>query len=200
MRMKLLLAASAAALLAACSPEAPAPTVAAAPAKAALGEFGIDLTTADTAVKPGDDFFKYANGAWLATYKLPEDKARFGSFDVLGEKSENDVKSIIDGFPTTAHPMGVLSALTSALIAFNPKAVNPEHPDELYEAVCKLMGKFLVIATWTYRKSLGYPLNYYDNTKGYVENFMRLMFEIPTEPYKMDKKIVDALDKLFIYN
>ena len=59
MRMKLLLAASAAALLAACSPEAPAPTVAAAPAKAALGEFGIDLTTADTAVKPGDD-------KWLA--------------------------------------------------------------------------------------------------------------------------------------
>lgn len=101
MRMKLLLAASAAALLAACSPEAPAPTVAAVPAKAALGEFGIDLTNADAAVKPGDDFFKYANGAWLATYKLPEDKARFGSFDVLGDKSENDVKSIIDGFAAT---------------------------------------------------------------------------------------------------
>jgi citrate synthase len=45
---------------------------------------------------------------------------------------------------------------------------------------------------------MGYPLNYYDNTKGYVENFMRLMFEIPTEPYKMDTKVVTALDKLFI--
>jgi citrate synthase len=50
-------------------------------------------------------------------------------------------------------------------------------------AVCKTMGKFLVIATWTYR-SMGYPLNYYDNTKGYVENFMELMFKLPTEPYK----------------
>ncbi len=109
-----------------------------------------------------------------------------------------EMKSIIDGFPTTAHPMGVLSALTSALIAFKPTAVSPDHEDELYEAVCKLMGKFLVIASWTYRKSLGYPLNYYDNTIGYVENFMQLMFKLPTEPYKADPVIVEALDKLFI--
>lgn len=109
-----------------------------------------------------------------------------------------EMKSIIDGFPKTAHPMGVLSSLTSALTAFNPKAVNVDNEKELYEAVCKTMGKFLVIATWTYRRRMGYPLNYYDNTKGYVENFMRLMFEIPTEPYKMDNRIVDALDKLFI--
>lgn len=109
-----------------------------------------------------------------------------------------EMKNIIDGFPKTAHPMGVLSALTSALTAFNPKAVNPDNEKELYEAVCKTMGKFLVIATWTYRKSMGYPLNYYDNTKGYVENFMRLMFELPTEPYKANPIIIAALDKLFI--
>jgi len=109
-----------------------------------------------------------------------------------------EMKNIIDGFPKTAHPMGVLASLTSALTAFNPKSVYPHNEKEMYEAVCKTMGKFLVIATWTYRKSMGYPLNYYDNTKGYVENFMRLMFELPTEPYKVDKKVVDALDKLFI--
>ena len=124
------------------------------------------------------------------------------------EKFENDIrkytlvneemKNIIDGFPKTAHPMGVLASLTSALTAFNPKAVNPHNEKEMYEAVCKTMGKFLVIATWTYRKSMGYPLNYYDNTKGYVDNFMRLMFELPTGPYKADPKVVAALDKLFI--
>ena len=124
------------------------------------------------------------------------------------EKFENDIrkhtlvneemKTILEGFPKTAHPMGVLSSLTSALTAFNPKPVNVDNEKELYDAVCKTMGKFMVIATWTYRRRMGYPLNYYDNTKGYVENFMRLMFEIPTEPYKMDKKVVDALDKLFI--
>jgi citrate synthase len=124
------------------------------------------------------------------------------------EKFENDIrkytlvneemKNIIDGFPKTAHPMGVLSALTSALTAFNPKSVNVNNEKDMYEAICKTMGKFLVIATWTYRKNMGYPLNYYDNTKGYVENFMRLMFELPTGPYKADPVIVSALDKLFI--
>ncbi len=109
-----------------------------------------------------------------------------------------EMKNIIDGFPKTAHPMGVLSALTSALTAFNPKSVNVDNEKEMYEAVCKTMGKFLVIATWTYRKSMGYPLNYYDNTKGYVENFMRLMFELPTEPFKANPIVIDALDKLFI--
>ena len=91
------------------------------------------------------------------------------------EKFENDIrkytlvneemKNIIDGFPKTAHPMGVLASLTSALTAFNPKSVNPHNEKEMYDAVCKTMGKFLVIATWTYRKTMGYPLNYYDNTK-----------------------------------
>ena len=109
-----------------------------------------------------------------------------------------EMKNIIDGFPKTAHPMGVLSSLTSALTAFNPKVVNVENDKEMYEAVCKTMGKFLVIATWTYRKMMGYPLNYYDNTKGYVENFMHLMFELPTGPYKANPVVIDALDKLFI--
>ncbi len=109
-----------------------------------------------------------------------------------------EMKNIIDGFPKTAHPMGVLSALTSALTAFNPKTVNVENDKDMYEAICKTMGKFLVLASWTYRKSMGFPLNYYDNTTGYVENFMQLMFKLPTGPYSANKVIVDALDKLFI--
>jgi citrate synthase len=109
-----------------------------------------------------------------------------------------DMKNIIDGFPSSAHPMGVLSALTCALTAFNPKSVNVDNKDEMYEAVCKIMGKFLVIATWTYRKCMGFPLNYYDNTLGYVENFMQLMYKLPTGPYTPDPAVVEALDKLFI--
>ena len=109
-----------------------------------------------------------------------------------------EMKNIIDGFPKTAHPMGVLSALTSALTAFNPKTVNVENDKEMYEAICKTMGKFLVLATWTYRKSMGFPLNYYDNTIGYVENFMQLMFKLPTGPYASNPVVVAALDKLFI--
>jgi len=138
---------------------------------------------------------------YLLIYGELPSKAKILDFETHIRKYtlvNEEMKSIIDGFPTTAHPMGVLSALTSALIAFNPKAVNPENEDELYEAVCKLLGKFLVIASWTYRKSLGFPLNYYDNTIGYVENFMQLMFKLPTQPYIANPVIVDALDKLFI--
>ena len=109
-----------------------------------------------------------------------------------------EMKNIIDGFPKTAHPMGVLSSLTSALTAFNPKVVNVENEAEMYEAICKTMGKFLVLATWTFRKSSGFPLNYYDNTKGYVENFLHLMFQLPTGPYKTNPAVINALDKLFI--
>lgn len=109
-----------------------------------------------------------------------------------------EMKSIIDGFPKTAHPMGVLASLTSALTAFNPKVVNVENEKEMYEAVCKTMGKFLVIATWTYRKVMGFPMNYYDNTKGYVENFLHLMFALPTGPYNANPTVTNALDKLFI--
>nr|WP_317630583.1 citrate synthase [uncultured Flavobacterium sp.] len=124
------------------------------------------------------------------------------------EKFENDIrkhtlvneemKNIIDGFPKNAHPMGVLSSLTCALTAFNPGVVNVDNEEKMYEAICKMMGKFLVIATWTYRKAKGYPLNYYDNTKPYVDNFLRLMFELPTEPYKINKTVLNAIDKLFI--
>ena len=109
-----------------------------------------------------------------------------------------EMKGIVEGFPRTAHPMGVLSSLTSALTAFNPKVVNVENEKEMYDAVCKTMGKFMVLATWTYRRTAGFPLNYYDNTKGYVENFLHLMFELPTSPYKANPIVVDALDKLFI--
>jgi citrate synthase len=128
-------------------------------------------------------------------------KTQLGQFETDIRKYtlvNEEMKNIIDGFPKTAHPMGVLSALTSALTAFNPKVVNVENEKEMYEAVCKTMGKFLVIATWTYRKMMGYPLNYYDNTIGYVDNFMQLMFKLPTGPYASNPIVVDALDKLFI--
>lgn len=109
-----------------------------------------------------------------------------------------EMKGIIDGFPKTAHPMGVLSSLTSALTAFNPKVVDAECEKDMYEAVCKTMAKFLVIATWTYRKAKGLPLNYYDNTQPYVDSFMRMMFTLPTEPYDLDPVVRNAIDKLFI--
>ena len=111
---------------------------------------------------------------------------------------DEDVKKILDGFPKTAHPMGVLSALTSALTAFNPKSVDVSSEQDMYSAVCKILGKFPVLVAWAYRKEEGMPLAYGNNSLGYVENFMKMMFESPVESYKMNPVIVEALDKLLI--
>lgn len=74
---------------------APAATSAAA-ATPELGSFGIDLSDQDPSVRPGDDFFRYTNGKWLDTFELPADRSSYGSFNVLGDKSDQRVRSIID--------------------------------------------------------------------------------------------------------
>lgn len=111
---------------------------------------------------------------------------------------DDDIKKIIDAFPKTAHPMGVLSSLTSALTAFNPSSVNVKSEEDMYRAICKIMGKFPVLVAWTMRKKQGLPLNYGSKSLGYVENLMKMMFEQPNEEYVINPIIKDALDKLLI--
>lgn len=64
--------------------------------KAELGSFGVDLSARDLSVKPGDDFFMYASGNWYKNYELPADKTRFGAFSKLAERSNDEVKAIIE--------------------------------------------------------------------------------------------------------
>ncbi len=111
---------------------------------------------------------------------------------------DEDVKKILDGFPKTAHPMGVLSSLTSALVAFNPSSVNVDSEEEMYNAIVRILGKFPVLTAWAFRKQAGLPLDYGDNSLGYVENFVKMMFKKPTEEYKFNQVVVDSLDKLLI--
>ncbi len=111
---------------------------------------------------------------------------------------DEDVKKILDGFPKSAHPMGVLSSLTSALIAFNPSSVNVESDEDMYNAIVKIMGKFPVLVAWALRKRTGQPLDYGDDHLGYVENILKMMFKKPNSEYKHNQVVVDALDKLLI--
>ncbi|WP_435416644.1 citrate synthase [Polaribacter aestuariivivens] len=111
---------------------------------------------------------------------------------------DDDVKKILDAFPKSAHPMGVLSSLTSALTAFNPSSVNVDSEEEMYNAIVKIMGKFPIIVAWTMRKKQGLPLTYSTNSLGYVENIMKMMFQSPNEDYVVNPIIRDALDKLLI--
>lgn len=118
----------------------------------------------------------------------------------IKEKSivDDDVKKILDAFPKSAHPMGVLSSLTSALTAFNPSSVNVDSEDDMYNTVVKILGKFPVLVAWTMRKKHGLPLDYGDNSLGYVENVLKMMFRKPNEEYVQNQILVDALDKLLI--
>lgn len=109
-----------------------------------------------------------------------------------------DMKKILDGFPSSAHPMGVLSALTNALIAFNPSSVNVNSEEDMYKAIVKIMAKFPVLTAWAYRKRAGLPLDYGDDSLGFVENFLKMMFKKPHGEYVQNKIVVDALDKLLI--
>ena len=111
---------------------------------------------------------------------------------------DEEMKKILDGFPKSAHPMGVLSSLTSALIAFNPSSVDVSSEDDMYKAIVKILGKFPVLAAWTLRKKNSLPLNYGDESLGYVENLHKMMFEKPNKTYSVDKAVIDALDKLLI--
>lgn len=109
-----------------------------------------------------------------------------------------DVSKILHAFPSSAHPMGVLSTLTGALTAFNPKAVNVKSKEDMYKAAIKLIAKFSVLASWTMRKQKGWPLNHSDDNLGFVENFYQMMFQRPGKNFNMDPDIIDALDKLLI--
>lgn len=107
------------------------------------------------------------------------------------------VEKILNGFPSDAHPMGVLAALTSSLTAFNPKAVDPTKEADMYHAAARLIAKMNILATWTYRKSNNLPLVAPDSNLSYVENFYQMMFK-KDDNFVMNDTIVKALDKLLI--
>jgi citrate synthase len=111
---------------------------------------------------------------------------------------DEEMKKIINGFPKSAHPMGVLSSLTSALIAFNPTSVNVASDEAMYNAIVRIMAKFPVLVAWTMRKKMGLPLEYGDDTLGFVENLHKMMFKRPNKEYQLNKIVIDALDQLLI--
>lgn len=139
--------------------------------------------------------------AYLTIFGELPTKEEFERFDQTIKSNSlinEEMKNILDGFPKSAHPMGILSSLTSALTAFNPKSVDVNNEEELYKAICKTMAKIPVLASWALKKIKGRSLNYADNSLGYIENIIKMMFAIPTEAYKDNSVITNALDQLLI--
>jgi citrate synthase len=110
-----------------------------------------------------------------------------------------DIKKIFDGFPSTAHPMGVLSSAVSSLTAYYPGSVDPNaNSEEMNLTIARLMAKLPTIAAWSYRNSKGMPLMYPKNKLSYTENFLYMMFAMPNEDFEVDPVVADTLNKLLI--
>jgi citrate synthase len=111
---------------------------------------------------------------------------------------DEDFRRLFDGFPRDAHPMPVLSSAVSALSTFYQESLDPFSDEQVGLSTIRLMAKLPTIAAAAYKKSVGQPFVYPDNSLGLVENFLAMMFGLPSEPYKADPAIVRALDLLFI--
>ena len=111
---------------------------------------------------------------------------------------DEDIKKILENFPKSAHPMGILSSLTSALIAFDPLAVDVNSEDDMYDAFVNILAKIPILVAWVYRRRRGLPLDYGDYSLGYVENITKMMFQLPNSEYVQNDTLVNAINKLLI--
>ena len=120
--------------------------------------------------------------------------------DDIKERSiiDEDLRIILNSYPKSAHPMGILSSLTSGLVAFDPSAVDIENEEDMYDAILNLLAKIPVLVAWVYRRRKGLPLEYGDTSLGYVENLAKMMFQRPNKEYIQNKTVVNALNKLLI--
>jgi len=109
-----------------------------------------------------------------------------------------DMKRFYDGYPGTAHPMAILSAMVLSLSSFYPQALNVKNKDEQEATIARLLSKMRTIAAFSYKKSIGQPFVYPKNTLSYCANFLNMMFSVPAEPYEMDEEIVKVLNLLLI--
>ncbi|MEU0082284.1 citrate synthase [Micromonospora tulbaghiae] len=109
-----------------------------------------------------------------------------------------EMRRFFDGFPREAHPMAVLSSAVSAISTFYQDSLDPFDSEHVEMSTVRLMAKVPTIASYAYKKSIGQPLLYPDNSLGYVENFLRMTFGVPAEPYEVDPVVARVLDMLFI--
>jgi citrate synthase len=110
-----------------------------------------------------------------------------------------DTKKILDGFPSTSHPMGVLASLFCSQTAFYPESLDPNRSAEgVYLSIVRSLAKMPTFAAWAYKNAVGHPVNYPDNSLDYCSRFLKMMFALPAEQYDVDPVVAQALDKLLI--
>jgi citrate synthase len=126
--------------------------------------------------------------------QLDEFRSAIHSHTMLHE----DMRMFYNGFPRDAHPMAMLSSVVSAMSTFYQDALDPADPEHVEICIHRLIAKLPTIAAYSYKKSIGQPFIYPENDLTYCENFLRMMFAVPCEPYEIDPDFVTALNMLLI--
>lgn len=164
------------------------------------GEKGV-LRYAGYAIEDLTNRANFLEVAYLLIFGELPNEAQYNKFfdDIKKQSYVNyNMVRILDGFPKSAHPMGVLASLTSALISFNPKTVDVESDEEMYKAIVKIMAKFPVLTAWVFRNSEDEVLTESDSDLDYVENLCQMFFKKEGEKYEQNPVIVNALNQLLI--
>lgn len=110
-----------------------------------------------------------------------------------------DMKRFYEAYPSKAHPMGIVASLLCSLSTFYPDSQNPNRSDEEVElTIFRLLAKMPTISAWAYKNFMGHPVVYPQNKLNYCENFLNMMFSLPSQEYPLDPVVTDALNKLLI--
>ena len=109
-----------------------------------------------------------------------------------------DMLHFYDGYPSTSHPMAILSSMVCSLSAYYPDSLDPQDPEQVNHLIPRVLSKIRTIAAYSYKKSIGQPVIYPKNSLSYCENFLHMMFAVPSEPYEVDPDVARALNMLLI--
>jgi citrate synthase len=109
-----------------------------------------------------------------------------------------DMSNFFSGFPSGAHPMAILSAMTTCLSTFYPESWDNSSDDQIDLDITRILSKLRTIAAFSYKKSIGQPLIYPENSLSYCANFLNMMFAVPSEAYEIDPEIVKIVNQLLI--
>lgn len=129
------------------------------------------------------------------TDQLNKFSAAFTRYSMIHE----DMKNFFDGYPSSGHPMGILSAMVCSMSAYYPELIKPDPTKEDIDVIAvELLSKVRTIAAFSYKKSIGEPFVYPRSDLKYIPNFLHMMFSAPSREYEIDQDAVDALQALLI--
>jgi citrate synthase len=143
----------------------------------------------------------FVETAYLLVYGHLPTKPELDAFSTLLTRHSmihEDMKHFFDGYPSTAHPMAVLSAMICSLSSYYPDALDVNNTHEIDITIARLISKTRTIAAYAYKKTIGQPFVYPKNSLKYCGNFLHMMFSVPAEPYEIDPEIEQVLNLLLI--